>query len=288
MTDAEHNRALLEDILRKNAGRTDVGLVGTARADEAKITKLAGGADWRPETTALSYSFVVKQVLERRQPFAVMNMYSAAECDADEPRIERDVERTFAEGSYERRWMTGQLNQRRGEVACPKWAGLYLFKEGNPFVVVAPPGQMLEAGVAPEVVHVVLPVELRFAIEGTEARAEPDPAARGMSHLLEHAHGMDEARRAYGRILDRLEDAVMGVGVETYSFCRRAFELWSGKNASGVDLAEICMGSQFRSYIGVMRGQLATPWDIRRLICLNLRWDRFTEFFGEDFTGMDR
>jgi hypothetical protein len=283
MTAALHNRELLESILRHNAGRTDVGLVGTSRADESRITKLAGGADWHPETTALSYSFVVKQVLERRLPYGVMNMYSASECDADELRIEHDVERSFPDGSYERRWMTGQLNQRRGEVACPKWAGLYLFKEGNPFVVIAPPQKMLGAGVVPEVVHVVLPVELRFSIDGTEARAESDPEARGMSHLLEHARGMDEARRAYRRILDRLEDAVMGVGVETYSFCRRAFELWSGRNPTGVDLAEICMGSQFRSTIGVMRGALTTAWDIRRLICLNLRWDRFVEYFGADF-----
>src|SRR5205823_11501592 len=143
------------------------------------------------------------------------------------------------------------------------------------------PGEMLRRGLRPEVVHTVLPVELRFEIEGTEARAESDPETHGMSYLLERARGMDEARQLYRRILDRLEDAVMGVGVETYSFCRRAFELWSGKNPSGVDLAEICMGSQFRSYIGVLRGQLATPWDIRRLICLNLRYDRFVEFFGE-------
>jgi hypothetical protein len=103
-----------------------------------------------------------------------------------------------------------------------------------------------------------------------------------MTTLLERARGMEDARRIYDRLLDRLEDAVMGVGVETYSFCRRAFELWSGRNESGIDLAEICMGSQFRSYIGVMRGQLDTPWDIRRLVCLNLRFDRFVEFFGEE------
>jgi len=276
---AEHNRGLLEEIPRANAGRTDVGMVGTTRATEQQIESFATGS-WKAETTALSYSFVVKQVLERRRPFAVMNMYSAAECDADEHKIETGVQAAFGEGTYERRWMMGQLNQRRGEVACPKWSGLYLFKEGNPYVVIAPPADMAARGLAPEVVHTVLPVELRFTIEGSEARAETDPGARGMTYLLEHARGMEEARQQYRRILDRLEDAVMGVGVETYSFCRRAFELWSRRNASGVDLAEICMGSQFRSYIGVMRGQLATPWDIRRLICLNLRYDRFVEFFG--------
>jgi hypothetical protein len=171
-------------------------------------------------------------------------------------------------------------------VACPKWSGLYLFKEGNPYVVIAPAGEMARAGIAPEVMHLVLPVELSFVIEGNEARATPDPSQKGMTYLLENVGGMDEARRLYSRLLDRLEDAVMGVGVETYSFCRRAFELWSGKNAAGVDLAEICMGSQFRSYIGVMRKELASPWDIRRLICLNLRYDRFVEFFGEEALGL--
>jgi len=285
MSDAAWNRALLEEIFRTNAGRTDVGMVGTTRADEAQIGAFAGG-EWRPETSALSYSFVVKQILEGQRPFAVMNMYSAAECDADEAGIERAVAGGFAEGSYERRWMMGQLNQRRGEIACPKWSGLYLFKQGNPFVLIAPPDALAASGLAPEVVHVVLPVELRFTIEGTEARADADPDARGMGYLLERARGMDEARALYRRILDRLEDAVMGVGVETYSFCRRAFELWSGRNPSGVDLAEICMGSQFRSYLGVLRGQLQTPWDIRRLMCLNLRYDRFVEWFGEPALGL--
>jgi hypothetical protein len=286
MTDAAHNRALLAEILAQNAGRTDVGMVGTTRATAERVERVAGPRPWRVETAALSYSFVVKQVLEGRLPMAVMNMYSAAECDADEVAIERSVTEGFAEGSYERRWMMGQLNQRRGEIGCPKWSGLYLFQDQNPFVVVAPPRTLSAAGVAPEVVHVVLPVELRFSIEGAEARAEPDPAARGMSFLLENARGMEEASRIYRRILDRLEDAVMGVGVETYSFCRRAFELWSGRNVSGVDLAEICMGSQFRSTIGVLRGQLASAWDIRRLVCLNLRWDRFLAFFGEEAAAL--
>jgi hypothetical protein len=273
---------VLEEILRANHGRSDVGMVGTARADEAALSAF-GGAEARSavERSALSYSFVVKQVLEGRRAFAVMDMYSASECDADEERIERQVGERFAEATYERRWMMGQLNQRRGEVACPKWSGLYLFKEGNPYVIISRPAAMRDRGLAPEVIHVVLPVEVDFTIEGAEARATPHPDARGMSYLLAKARGMEVASRIYARILDRLEDAVMGVGVETYSFCRRAFELWSGRNEGGVDLAEICMGSQFRSYIGVMRGALETPWDIRRLICLNLRYDRFVEFFGE-------
>jgi hypothetical protein len=278
---ADWNRALLEEVLAANAGRTDVGMVGTTRATDADLRAFGGGTRPRVETTALSYSFVVKQVLERALPYAVMNMYSAADCDADEEVIERQVTATFPERSYERRWMMGQLNQRRGEVACPKWSGLYLFKQGNPFVLIAPPAELSARGLKPEVVHVVLPVELRFTIEGTEARAEAAPERKGMSYLLEHARGMEDAHKIYQRILDRLEDAVMGVGVETYSFCRRAFELWSGRNESGVDLAEICMGSQFRSYIGVMRGALNSAWDIRNLVCLNLRLDRFLQFFGE-------
>jgi hypothetical protein len=276
------NRLLLEEILSHNRGRTDVGLVATSRADQDRVATFSHGEAIATETTSLSYSFVVKQVLEGKRRCAVMNIYSSAECDAEEGAIERDVGEAFSEGSYERRWMTGQLNQRRGEVACPKWNGLYLFKDGNPFVLLARPAEMMERGVRPEVIHVVLPVEVRFAIDACEARAEPDPSQKGIGYLLERAHGMEEARRLYARILDRLEDAVMGVGVETYSFCRRAFELWSGRNESGVDVAEICMGSQFRSYLGVMRGQLATPWDIRRLVCLNLRYDRFVEFFGAE------
>jgi hypothetical protein len=277
--DADWNRALLEEVLRRNANRSDVGMVGTARATAAQVAAFTGGA-WQPETSALSYSFVVKQVLEGKRPHVIMNMYSAAGADADETRIEQQVVATFPEGTYERRWMVGQLNQRRGEVPCPKWSGLYLFKEGNPYVVVGRPHAMVTGGLAPEVVHVVLPIELRFTVEAGEARGEPDAAACGMSHLLGQARGMECAERIYRRILDRLEDAVMGVGVETYSFCRRAFELWSGRNATGVDVAEICMGSQFRSYIGVMRNELDTPWDIRRLVCLNLRYDRFIEYFG--------
>src|SRR5215471_2793045 len=98
--DADWNRALLEEVFRNNAGRSDVGMVGTTRAQDAQIGAFARGR-WHAETSALSYSFVVKQVLEGQRPFAVMNMYSAADCDADEAGIERRVAGGFAEGSYE-------------------------------------------------------------------------------------------------------------------------------------------------------------------------------------------